>query len=78
MEENFRNVNEQHTYNTRSSQNNFGHFVIPKIKGVESTTFYYNAIKDWNSLPGHIKETKNLDQFKKSVKSYLINSYKDI
>ena len=70
MKEDFLKVNEHHTYNTRSSQHNF---VVPKIKGVESTTFFYNAIKDWNSLPGHIKETKNLDQFKKLVKSYLMD-----
>ena len=53
MEEDFRKVKEQHTYNTRSSQNIF---VIPKIKGVESTTFCYNAI----SFPGHIKEKKQI------------------
>ena len=48
MKENFVRVNEHHTYNTRSSNYNF---VVPKIKGVESTTFFYNAIKGLNSLP---------------------------
>ena len=67
MNENFTKVNEHHTYNTRSSQHNF---VVPKIIGVESSTFYYNAIKDWNDLPNTIKAVDNLDQFKKQVKAH--------
>ncbi len=33
---------------TRSSQWNFN---VPNVRGIESNTFYFNAIKDWNSLP---------------------------
>ncbi len=38
---------------TRSSQWNFN---VPNIKGIESNTFYFNAIKDWNSLPNNLKK----------------------
>ncbi len=31
---------------TRCSEQNF---IIPKIKRAEGITFYFNAIKDWNS-----------------------------
>ncbi len=31
---------------TRSSQWNLN---VPNVKGIESNTFYFNAIKDWNS-----------------------------
>ena len=67
MNENFTKVNEHHTYNTRSSQHNF---VVPKIIGVESSTFYYNTIKYWNDLPNTIKAVDNLDQLKKQVKAH--------
>ena len=36
------------SFNTRHSKKNF---LIPTIKGCESSTFFYNGIKDWNSLP---------------------------
>ena len=68
MKENFKRVNEQHTYTTRSSQHNF---VVPKIKGVKCSTFFYNAIKDWNDLPSRIKTADNLAQLKQLVKIYL-------
>jgi hypothetical protein len=37
-----RTAEEHHGYNTRSSQFNF---VVPKIKGVDSSSFLFNAIK---------------------------------
>ena len=40
-------INEHHKQNTASSLFNY---LIPKIKGIESTTFYCNAIQDWNLL----------------------------
>ena len=45
-----------------------------KIKGIESTTFYYNGIHDWNSLPDSIKSINDLQRFKKEVKCHLIHT----
>ena len=38
-------------------------FLIPRVKTCESTTFYYNGIKDWNELPLSVKESKSKDLF---------------
>lgn len=65
MQENFLKVCDNHGYNTRSSLYNF---CQPSIKGVESTSFYYNAICDWNGLPDSVKGSKKIEEFKKLVK----------
>jgi len=57
-------------YITRSSHYNFR---IPMIKGIESSTFFYSGVKDWNSLPNPIKETSNKTAFKKAVKQFLMD-----
>ncbi len=54
---------------TRRSEWNFN---VPKIKGAEGNTFYFNAIKDWNSLPEHLKACENIASFKKVVKRHLV------
>ena len=48
-------------------------FTIPRIKGCEEGTFYYNSIRDWNALPLDIKATKCKDTFKKHVKEFLLD-----
>ena len=68
MSEHFTKLSSYHNHNTRGSG---GNFVVPSVSGVASTTFYYNAIKDWNELPSDIKTRSNFNNFKKSVKSYL-------
>ena len=65
MSEHFTKLSSYHNHNTRE---NGGNFVVPSVSGVASTTFYYNAIKDWNELPSDIKRRSN---FKNSVKSNL-------
>ncbi len=40
-------------------------FIVPKIKGAEGNTFFFNAIKDWNSLPEQLKNCENIASFKK-------------
>ena len=47
-------------------------FLIPRVKTCESTTFYYNGIKDWNELPLSVKESKSKDLFKTNIKSFLL------
>ncbi len=54
---------------TRCSEWNF---TVPKIKGAEGNTFYFNAIKDWNSLPEHLKACENTASFKQGVKRHLV------
>ncbi len=66
MCENFTKCTEQHDYSTRNSKFNF---VVPKTNA--HNTFFFKAIKDWNSLPTYIKEVGKKDTFKGLVKSHL-------
>ena len=70
MKENFTRLSNLHRYNTRGSDFNFQ---IPKIKTFSSGSFYYNAIKNWNSLPDDIKSISQKTVFKKEVKAHLLN-----
>ncbi len=54
---------------TRSSQWNFN---VPTVREIESNTFYFNAIKDWNSLPNNLKNCENIHTYKERVKRYLL------
>ena len=65
----FKKVNEHHEYNTRSSQINF---VVQKIKGVV-TSFFFNAIKDWNALSNGIKSISDHGAFKAAIKQHMKN-----
>ncbi len=56
---------------TRSSQWNFN---VPNVKGSESNTFYFNAIKDSNSLPNNLKNCENIHTYKNRVKRYLLQT----
>ena len=64
----FTKVRDIHSYNTRGSDFNFQ---VPKINTITATTFYYNAIKDWNALPVQVREIQSKDAFKRSVKKFL-------
>lgn len=66
----FDKVSESHMYNTRGSSENF---VVPRVSGQASTTFFFNGIKDWNSLPSEIKSCGNFNSFKTLVKRHLNN-----
>ena len=59
---------------TRSSLNNF---FLPSIKNQASHSFFFSAIKIWNSLPSKIKEINNESTFKANIKSYLFKDLKD-
>ncbi len=56
----------------QSAKSSEWNFTLPKIKGVESNTFYFNAIKDWDSLPEHLKACEDIASFKKGVKRHLM------
>ena len=64
----FTRITSVHNYSTRGSPFNF---IVPKIKGQASHTFFHTAIRHWNFLPNSIKEINNLSQFKSAVKKHL-------
>jgi hypothetical protein len=67
---NFNKARDLHHHSTRGKHYNF---VVPNVNGMTSTTFYFNAIKDWNSLPIPLKSTKIFQSFKSGVKEFIIN-----
>ena len=46
-------------------------FVTPRVAGIASKTFFYNAISDWNALPPEIQSIENKLEFKRAVKKHL-------
>jgi hypothetical protein len=44
-------------------------YAMPKIKGIESKTFYFNAIQDWNLLSDLIKSITDLQNSKQNTKA---------
>ena len=64
----FHKMSEFHGYNTRGSSENF---IVPRVSNQALTTFFFNGIKDWNSLPSEIKSCVSFNVFKTSVKKYL-------
>ncbi len=71
FQENFVKTRKRLQQNTRSSRWNFN---VANVKESESTTFYFNAIKDWNSLPSDLKNCENMHTYKKGVKRYLLQT----
>ena len=54
---------------TRGGQNMS--FQLPSVNTYTKSSFYFNAIKDWNSMPLEIKEIRNRTSFKAAVKAHL-------
>ena len=67
MSEHFVKVSNIHNHNTRGSGENF---VVRSVSGVAATTFYFNAIKDWNSLPLDVKTKSYFNSFKGAAKTH--------
>lgn len=74
LKQNFLPLKDAHQHNTRSSSCNY---LVPHCQGVDSTTFYYNGIKDWNSLPDRIKQIENSHRFKTALKEFLQQQIQD-
>jgi len=70
LKDNFIKITEVHSHNTRGSDFNFK---VPKINTITSGTFYYNAIKEWNSLPPELRAIESKETFKSSLKCYLFD-----
>ena len=68
LSEDFVKTSDIHRHNTRGSSEIF---VVPSVSGVAATTFYYSAIKDWNSLPSEVKIRNYYNSFKGEAKAYL-------
>ena len=61
-----------HSYDTRGSSHNFH---ISKEISRSPNAFTFLAIKQWNSLPNHVKGISSLVTFKKELKDFLFSSY---
>ena len=61
-----------HSYGTRGSSHNFH---LSKEISNSPTSFNFHAIKQWNSLPIHLKNIPSLATFKRKLKDYLFSSY---
>ena len=60
--------NAEHGYNTRGSEN----IRVPKVKtNWGKQRFIVQAVKDWNSVPEHVKQAKTLTSFK----NFLIQNF---
>ena len=59
---------------TRASRLNF---FLPRVQNQATNTFYFSAIKDWNSLPAKIKEITNADSFRTMVKRQILSDLKN-
>ena len=70
LRDHFIKTSQIHQYGTRGSLFNFG---VPKIKSSAATTFYFSAIRDWNSLPDRIKGIETLQTFKRAIRGHLSN-----
>ena len=67
LKDHFTRITSVHSYSTRGSPYNF---IVPRIKGQASHTFFHTAIRHWNFLPNSIKEINNLSHFKTAVKKH--------
>ena len=60
-------ISEYGTRNRRDLQ-------IPKIRlEYAKRSFYFSGVKNWNDIPGSIREQKSLARFKKTFRKYLQN-----
>ena len=48
----------------------------PSVNCHSSNTFYYNFIRDWNTVPQELRKVKNINKFKTDVKKYLLGQMK--
>ncbi len=69
LQENFEKVRNRQQQHTRKRLSNF---IVPNVKGNESNSFFFQAIKDWNSLPNELNTCENICSFKKGVRRHLI------
>ena len=59
----------QHHYRTRGSSHNF---IVPGVNSAGRSSFSFVGAKNWNNLPGHIKQCLTKENFKLEVKKYFM------
>ena len=64
-----------HRYQTRNSQSQLQ---LPFHKSFGQKSFHYTAVKLWNNLPIHIRQSNTPSQFKRLVKSQLFHEIETI
>ena len=73
LQQHFTKLQNHHTHNTRNRSSNL---FVPQVNSQTIHTFYFTAIKDWNSLPEVLKQCNSIPHFKSSVKRYLTDRAK--
>ena len=68
LSHNFTRSSSAHSHRTRSSNYNY---IVPRVTGIASSTFFYNATLDWNALPPRIQVLPTKYAFKQNVKQHL-------
>ena len=68
LHEHFLKLSNVHRYSTRGSAYNF---MVPKVKSLADSSFYFSATREWNSLPVYIKSIGNISGFKSAIRRYL-------
>ena len=60
-----------HTYQTRNRS------LVPTYQRLSicQRSVYFSAVKLWSELPQQLKNTENYDQFKKRIKTHILESY---
>ena len=70
LKENFNKIKDtQLSICTRASTNNL---FLPRVKNQASHSFYFSAIKEWNTLPSKIKDISSEVTFKLSIRDHLL------
>ena len=69
LSEQFERVQNQHHYRTRGSSHNF---IVPGVNSAGRSSFSFVGAKNWNNLPGHIKQCITKENFKLEVKKYFM------
>ena len=72
LEENSVPLKDVHQSGTRSSCYNF---LVPHCQNLDTSTFTYKGIADWNSLPECLKAIEKPQRFKVALNKYLMKSY---
>ena len=68
----FNTNSDQHDYNTRHQNS----YITPHYNKTRTQQCYkYTAIKFWNSIPDHVKDSNTAKKFKNQLKKYLIDQY---
>ena len=52
-------------------------YSISKELSLSPSTFYFTAIKAWNSLPNSLKIIDNVAVFKRKLKEFFLSEYTD-